>query len=88
MGQPNCRLKNNARNRVRVNGTFSDDFLVQGGLHQGSVLSSLLFFIVLEAITRENSLGSHEELLYLDNLALVKDTLEDLKERRKLEKAH
>ena len=27
----------NAQSRFRVNGTFSDDFLVQTGLHEGSV---------------------------------------------------
>ena len=32
----------NAQNRVRVNGTFSDDFLVQAGLHQGLALNLLL----------------------------------------------
>ena len=32
----------NVRSRVKVNGTFSDDFLVQVGLHQASVLCYLL----------------------------------------------
>ena len=40
----------NARSRVRTDGVFRDDFLVQVGLHQGSVLSPLLFIIVLEAL--------------------------------------
>ena len=31
--------RNDGRSQIRVNGTFSDDFLVQAGLHQGSVLS-------------------------------------------------
>ena len=43
----------NARNRVRVNGSFSDDFLVQVGLRLGSVLSPLLSIIMLETISRE-----------------------------------
>ena len=43
----------NARNRVRVNGSFSDDFLVQVGLRRGSVLSPLLSIIMLETISRE-----------------------------------
>ena len=38
----------NARSRVRVNRTFSNDFLVQVGSNQDSVLSPL-FTIALEA---------------------------------------
>ena len=61
-----------ARSHFRVNGTFSDDFLVQLGLHQGSVLSPLLFTMVLEGLSREIRSGCQEELLYADDLALVK----------------
>ena len=54
----------NARNRVIVNGTFSDDFLVQLGLHQSSVLIPLFFIIVLETVSREIRSGFPEELFY------------------------
>ena len=70
-----------AQSRVRVNGTFSDDFLVQVELYQGLVLSPLLFFIVLEALSREIRSGWPEELLHADDLALVSETLEGLKGR-------
>ena len=43
----------NAQSDVRVNVTYSDEFLVQVGLHQGSMLIHLLFIIVLEALSRE-----------------------------------
>ena len=69
----------NAPSYVRVNGTFSDDFLVQVGSHQDSVLSLLLFIIVLEALSREIRPGCPEELLYTDRLALVSETIEGLK---------
>ena len=40
----------NARSRVRVCEGYSE---VKVGVHQGSVLSPLLFIIVLEALSRE-----------------------------------
>ena len=40
-----------ARRQVRVNNLFSDVFDVQVGVHQSSVLSPLLFIIVLEALS-------------------------------------
>ena len=42
----------NAQSRVRVNGTFGHDFLVQVGQYEGPVFSLLLFTIVLQAISR------------------------------------
>ena len=44
-------MYSNAGSRVRVNGTFSNDFLVQVGLHQDSVLSTLSFIIGLVALS-------------------------------------
>ena len=40
----------NARNRVRVNRIFSDNLQIQVGFYQDSILSPLLFIIVLEAL--------------------------------------
>ena len=71
----------NARSHIRVNGTFSNDFQVRVGLHQGSVLSSLLFIRELESPSREIRSGCLEELCYADDMALVSETLEDQKER-------
>ena len=41
----------NTRSHIKINGTFSDDFLVQVGIHEGSVLSPLLFIMLLEAVS-------------------------------------
>ena len=43
----------NALNRVRVGEVYSEEFEVKVNVHQGSVLSPLLFIIVLEALSRE-----------------------------------
>ena len=48
-------------------------------MHQGSVLSSLLFIIVLEASYREFKDGLPMELLYADDLVLVAETKESLR---------
>ena len=71
----------NARSRVRVNGTFSDDFEVKVGVHQGSVLSPLLFVMVLEALSREFRTGCPWELLYADDLVLIAESMEELSEK-------
>ena len=41
----------NTRSHIKISGTFSDDFLVQVGIHEGSVLSPLLFIMLLEAVS-------------------------------------
>ena len=48
----------NARSCVRVGEGYSEEFEVKVGVHQGSVLSPLLFIIVLEALSRSSALGS------------------------------
>ena len=48
----------NARSRVRVGEGYSEEFEVKVGVHQGSVLSPLLFIIVLEALSQEFRSGS------------------------------
>ena len=60
----------NPRSRVRVNGFFSDDFLVQAVLRQVSMLNVLIFIMVLEALSRYISSGC-PELLYDHDCALV-----------------
>ena len=62
--------------------SFSDDFLVLVVLHQGSVLTYLSFIIVLEALSREMRSICSGELLYADNLTLISESLDDLKEVR------
>ena len=67
----------NARSRVRVDDQYSDEFGVKVGVHQGSVLSPLLFILVLEALSREFKTGVPFDLLYADDLAIMADSLDD-----------
>ena len=72
-------MYNNTRSRVRVNNTYSDEFGVKVGVHQGSVLSPLLFVIVLEALSHEFRTGTPWEPLYADDLVISAETEEGLK---------
>ena len=46
-------------------------------MHQGSVLSPLLFILVLETLSHEFGTGVLWEPLYADHLAVIADTLEE-----------
>ena len=66
---------NNTGSKVRVNNTNSNEF----GVHQGSVLSPLLFIIALEALSREIYNGTPLELLYANDLVIIAETEEELR---------
>ena len=53
------------------------------GVHQGSVLSPLLFIMVLEALSKEFCVGVPWELVYADDLCLIAETEEELMEKFK-----
>ena len=63
---------------VRVAGKTSDSFEIGVGVHQGSVLSPLLFILVMEEATRECRVGGLWELLYADDLSLTAETQEEV----------
>jgi hypothetical protein len=65
-----------ATTSVKLNGRVSKGFGVKVGVHQGSVLSPLLFIIVLEALSKNFKEGLPMELLYADDLVLMAETEE------------
>ena len=71
----------NARSRVRVNGQLSEDFDVTVGVHQGSVLSPLLFILVLEALSCGFHTDKPWELLYADDLVIIASSEQELVDR-------
>ena len=71
------------RSRVRVGDGYSEEFGVGVGVHQGSVLSPLLFNIVLEALSREFRIGCPWELLYADDLMISAGSKEEPLEKVK-----
>ncbi len=74
----------NARSRVRVGDGLSEEFQVRVGVHQGSVLSPLLFIIVLEALSLEFRAGVPWEDLYADDLIIITDSMDECVRRVKI----
>ena len=70
-----------AKTVVRTVFGNSNCFEVKVGMHQGSALSSLLFVIVIEAISREFRVALSWELLYADYLVVITETEDDLIKR-------
>ena len=63
---------------IRTGAGDSNSFQVKVGVHQGSVLSPLLFAIVMDAVTETARGGLPWEVLYADDLVLMSDNEEDL----------
>ena len=74
-------LYDGAKTRVRVGSAYSEEFEIKAGVHQGSVLSPLLFAALVDVITENARRGVINELLYADDLVLMSKDMEDLKER-------
>jgi hypothetical protein len=68
---------------VRMKNGESGSFEVKVGVHQGSVLSPLLFIMVLEALSKEFCVGVPWELFYADDLCLIAETEGELMEKFK-----
>ena len=74
-------LYDGPKTRVRVGSAYSEEFEVKVGVHQGCVLSPLLFAIIVDDITENARRGVVNELLYADDLVLTSETMEDLRKR-------
>ena len=77
-------MYNAAKVKVRVNGSYSDGFVVRVDVHRGTILRPLLFIKVLEVLSREFKASCPWELLYADDLMLIAETLDLLMEKLKL----
>ena len=70
-------LYDGAKTRVRMGSAYSEQFEVKVGVQQGSVLSPLLFAVVVDVAAENSRRGVVNELLYADDLALMSETMED-----------
>ena len=75
------RLYDGAKTRVKVGSAYSEEFKVNVGVHQGSVLLPLLLAIVVDVITENARRRVVNELLYAGDLVPMSEDMEDLKER-------
>ena len=74
-------LYSNSSSQVRIAGVLSDRFPVSVGVHQGTVLSPILFNIVMEEVTKECGVGDPWEMLYADDLVITAETKQDAVEK-------
>ena len=70
-----------ANTSIKLKKGESGAFEVKVGVHQGSVLSPLLFIIVMEALSRKFRAGLPYELFYADDLVLIAETEKMLLEK-------
>jgi len=68
-----------AKTAVQIEGKKTAWFEVKVGVHQGSVLSPLLFAIVIDALT--DHLNNDREFLYADDLAVLENSWEDITQK-------
>ena len=80
MVQAFMSLYNGAKTRVRVGSAYPEEFKVKVCAHQESVLSPLLFAVVVDVITENARKGVVNELLHADDLVFMSETMEDLKD--------
>ena len=58
-----------------------EEFWVQVDLHQGSVLSPLLFALAVDVFSENAREGLMNEILYVDDLVLMSASIGNLKEK-------
>ena len=76
-------LYKGCKTAVSVDGKLSSSFSVKVGVHQGSALSSLslLFIMVMDALTEYVRDGSLMDLLYADDLVLFGESLNEVMDK-------
>ena len=64
-------LYEGSKTKFKVGSEFLKEFYVAAGVHQRSVLSPLLFAILVDVVTENAREGLMKVVLYADNLVLI-----------------
>ena len=70
-----------------VQAVMTEPFEVKVGVHQGSVLSPLLFVVVMDVLSEGVRRGFLYEILYADDLVIMADSLQELESKYRASKA-
>ena len=81
LGRSVMRLYEGTKTWVRVDSELSEVFEVKVEMHQGSVLSPFLFAVVVDVVTEFAREGALSEWLYADDLVLMSETIEGLRNK-------
>ena len=74
-------LYEGSKTKVKVGFEFSEELYEVVDVHQRSDLSPLLFAIIMNIVSDNARKGLIKEVLYADDLVLMSETMEGLKER-------
>ena len=74
-------LYKGARIKMKVGTHLSGEIEVNVGVHQGYILSPLLFAIVADVVTNKIKEGTIHEILYVDDVVLIAETEVELQEK-------
>ena len=69
------------KTRVRVDSELTYELEVKVGMHQGSVMSPFLFAVVVDVVTEFAREGALSELLIANDLVLMSETIEGLRNK-------
>ncbi|KAI5722660.1 hypothetical protein M8J76_011661 [Diaphorina citri] len=67
-----------SQKQIRCTTGVSSEFLVKYGVHQGSVLSPLLFIVIINHLTKNLMEDLLKTLMFADDIALISDDVEKL----------
>ena len=69
---------NEQKRKLRVGSGLSEEVFVKVGVYQGSVLSRLLFAMMIDEVTENARKGKIKQILYAEDLVLMRKTMEKL----------